>query len=173
MIKRKNPSPAHKSKDQAWKPSDDLLNYMKTQYPEKMPVPYLTGITKKYNKQRCLHEEDKFIQKFVTNKGFVSTSKIVDYLKVAPTFKKGQALAEESVKRIFNASARDGKVTADCLAKMASEVGVSLSDKEAVDLVKRYGRRKQHLSLQDCLRLNGRKTSTSNISSKSLKKGGK
>ena len=56
-------------------------------------------------------------------------------------------MAEESVKRIFNASARDGKVTADCLAKMASEVGVSLSDKEAVDLVKRYGRRKQHLSL--------------------------
>ena len=112
-----------------------------------MPIPYLTAITKKYNKERVLHEEDKFIQKFVTQKGFVSTSKIADYLKTAPTFKKGQALPEESVKRIYNASARQGKLTADCLVKMATEVGVSLTDKEAIDLVKRYGKRKQHLSL--------------------------
>ena len=136
-----------------------------------MPVAYVTAITKKYNKERVLHEEDKFIQRFVTQKGFVSTSKISDYLKAAPTFKRGEPLSEESVKRIYNASAKEGKITADCLVKMAQEVGVSLTDKEAVDLVKRYGKRKQHLSLEDCIRLNARNKST--ISSKSLKKTGK
>ena len=56
MIKRKNQSPPGRSrKDQPWKASDDLLTYLKNDYPEKMPIPYLTAITKKYNKERVLH----------------------------------------------------------------------------------------------------------------------
>jgi hypothetical protein len=30
---------------------------------------------------------------------------------------------------------------------MADEVGVPLSDKEAIDMIKKYGKRKQHLSV--------------------------
>jgi hypothetical protein len=40
---------------------------------------------------------------------------------------------------------------------MANEVGVKLTDKEAIDMIKRYGKRKQHLSVEDCLRMNTRK----------------
>ena len=110
------------------------------------------------------------MQRFVTQKGFVSTSKIADYLKAVPTRKRGEPLSEESIRRIFNASANaEGRLTADGLVKMAHEVGVQLSDKEAVDLVKRYGKRKQHLSVEDCMRLNARNKSA--VSAKSLKKG--
>ena len=59
----------------------------------------------------------------------MSTNKIVDYLKATPSFKKGEPLSEDSVRRIYNASARDGKLTGDCLVKMAQEVGVSLTEK--------------------------------------------
>lgn len=51
---------------------------------------------------------------------------------------------------------------------MASDVGVSLTDKEAIDMIKRYGKRKQHLSVDDCLRMNERKRS--DAASNSLKK---
>jgi Ca2+-binding EF-hand superfamily protein len=143
---------------------------MKTELPEKLPVPYLTAITKKYNKERALHEEDKFIQRFITQKGFVSTTKIADYLRAVPSRKRGEPLPEESIRRIFTASATaEGKLTADGLLKMAEEVGVQLSDKEAVDLIKRYGKRKHHLSVEDCLRLNARHPNA--VSAKSLKKG--
>jgi hypothetical protein len=51
---------------------------------------------------------------------------------------------------------------------MASEVGVQLTDKQAIDMIKRYGKRKQHLSVEDCMRMNARKRTEP--LSKSLKK---
>ena len=68
------------------------------------------------------------------------------------------------MKRIYNESANsEGRMTAECLIRMAEEVGVQLTDREAFDMVKKYGKRKQHLSLEDCVKMNnrGRKTATS------------
>ena len=76
MIKKPKQASPPKAKDQPLKPSEELLSYLKTGYPEQLPMAYITAITKKYNKQRVLHKEDKFVQRFVTQKGFVSTSKI-------------------------------------------------------------------------------------------------
>lgn len=89
MIKRSKvgSSPPRKKRD--GKASEDLLNYLSTDYPEQLPIPYLTAITKKYNKDRVLREEDRFVQRFVTQKGFVNTSKIAEYLKTVPVRTRG------------------------------------------------------------------------------------
>lgn len=113
MIKRTRLASPPGRRTKELKPSDDLLTYLNTDYPEQLPVSYLTAITKKYNKERVLHEEDKFIQRFVTQKGFVSTNKISDYLKNVPTHQRGQPLPEESVRRIYsNCANAEGKLTA-------------------------------------------------------------
>ena len=112
MIKRSRVASPGKKGRQV-KPSEDLLNYLKTDYPEQLPANYLTAITKKYNKERVLREEDKFVQRFVTQKGFVSTNKIAEYLKALPTHTRGQALSEESVRRIYSECANpEGNMTA-------------------------------------------------------------
>ena len=40
---------------------------------------------------------------------------------------------------------------------MGDEVGVRVTEKEARDMLRKYGNRKQFLSLDDCLHLNDRR----------------
>jgi hypothetical protein len=57
MIKRSKITAApRRYKDNSGKASDELINFIKTGFDGKIPLAYLTGITKKYNKERCLHE---------------------------------------------------------------------------------------------------------------------
>ena len=44
---------------------------------------------------------------------------------------------------------------------MADEVNIPLTEKEALEMIKRYGKRKQHLSLEDFARINARKGANS------------
>jgi len=160
--KRSKLTSPRRTKENPLKPSDELLSYLKTGYPEQLSMSYITAITKKYNKQRVLHQEDKFIQKFVTQKGFVNTGKIHEYLKNVPTRKRGDPLTDEALKRLYTENVnKNGILTAECLLKMAEEVKVPLTEKEALELIKRYGKRKQHLSLEDCARINARKGTAS------------
>ena len=56
MIKRsKLSSPQRNSKENPAKPSDELINYLTVDYPDQLPISYISAITKKYNKQRVLH----------------------------------------------------------------------------------------------------------------------
>lgn len=129
MIKRsKLAAPSKRIKDSSGKATDELINFIKTGFDGKIPITYLTGITKKYNKQRCLHEEDKFIQRFVEGKNYVSSNKLIDYLKTNMSRVKGEALSDESVKRVYNnCSNPQGKMTIQCIMKMGDEVGVRVT----------------------------------------------
>ena len=132
MIKRSKAHSPRRARD--YKPSQKLINYLKNDYPDQLPVAYLTAISKKYNKLRVLNAEDKFVQRFVTQKGFVNTSKISEYLKNVPqAHQRGTPLPEASVRRIYDDCANtQGMMTADCLVRMANEVGVNFSEKEAL-----------------------------------------
>jgi hypothetical protein len=51
MIKRsKIAAPSKRGKDNSGKATDELINFIKTGFDGKIPIAYLTGITKKYNK---------------------------------------------------------------------------------------------------------------------------
>lgn len=103
MIKRsKIAAPSKRGKDNSGKATDELIDFIKTGFNGQIPISYLTGITKKYNKERCLHEEDKFIQRFVEGKNYVSSNKLIDYLKTNMSRAKGEPLSDESVKRVYN-----------------------------------------------------------------------
>ncbi len=103
MIKRsKIAAPSKRGRNNSGKATDELINFIKTGFDGKIPIAYVTGITKKYNKERCLHEEDKFIQRFVEGKSYLSSNKLIDYLKTDMSRVKGQPLSDESVKRVFN-----------------------------------------------------------------------
>jgi hypothetical protein len=95
MIKRsKAASPGRRSKDGSGRASDELLNFIKTGFDGKIPLAYLTGITKKYNKEHCLHAEDKFIQRFVEGKNYVSAGRLAEYLETNMPRPKGQPLTD-------------------------------------------------------------------------------
>jgi hypothetical protein len=53
---------------------------------------------------------------------------------------------------------------------MASEAGVTLTEKEARDMIRKYGKRKQFLSLDDCMQLNDRRRKKELSKSKTPKK---
>lgn len=131
MIKRsKQATPAKRGRDGSGKPSDQLLNFLKNGFDGKIPLAYITGITKKYNKGRCLHEEDKFIQRFVEGKNYVSANRLVDYLQTNMSRVRGQPLSDESVRRVYNnCSNPEGKMTIDQLMRMGDECGVVVTEK--------------------------------------------
>ena len=58
-----------------------MLDFIKNSFADTIPVPYVTAVTKKYNKQHCLYADDKFLQRFIQSKGVVSTKKLTEYLK--------------------------------------------------------------------------------------------
>ncbi len=82
MIKRsKAATPGgRRVRDGSGRASDELLTFIKTGFDGQIPLTYLTAITKKYNKERCLHAEDKFVQRFVEGKNYVSASRLAEYL---------------------------------------------------------------------------------------------
>jgi hypothetical protein len=131
MIKRKAASPK-RGRNTSGVASDELLTFLKTGFGGKIPLAYITGITKKYNKERCLHEEDKFIQRFVEGKNYVSANKLADYLQTSMPRVKGQPLTDESVRRVYNNCVNpEGKLTIDQIMRMGEECGVAVTEKEA------------------------------------------
>lgn len=104
-------------------------------------------------------------------KKYVSSNKLVEYLQTSMTRVKGQALSDESVRRVYNnCSNPEGKLTLECILRMADESGVAVSEKEARDMIRKYGRRKQFLSVDDCLQLNDRRRKRTASKSKTPKK---
>ena len=63
------------------------------------------------------------------------------------------------MKRVYgNCSNHDGKLTFEYLMKMGESCGVTVNEKMAKAMVRRYGNRKDHLNLDDCMKVNNRKT---------------
>lgn len=69
-----------------------------------------------------------------------------------------------------NCANPEGKLTLECLLKSASEAGVPLTEKEAREMIRRYGNRKQFLSIDDCLKLRERRGRQKSPAGKSLSK---
>ena len=161
--------------DPTGKCPDEVLNFVKNSFEDTITVPYLTAVTKKYNKQHCLHEGDKFLSRFVQGKGLASTAKLLDYLKnPMPHPSRNQPLSEEAVKRVYhNWVNKEGLMTYESLLKMAEESSVPLTEKEAKEMVRRYGKSKQFLSVDDMLRMNRRAVAKSLSPNKSKVKSGK
>ena len=115
--------------------------------------------------------EDKFLQRFMQTKGLIDTKKLTDYLKTSNNFHQGKPLSEDAVRRVYhNCSNDEGKLTFEYLIKMGEEVGVPISEKEAKDMIRLYGKRKPFLSVEDCLRMNDRRNKPNRSASKSNNK---
>ena len=54
--------------------------------------------------------------------------------------------------------------------RMGEEVGVTVTEKEAREMVRKYGKRKQFLSVDDCLAINERRRRKEGSKSKTPKK---
>ena len=143
--------------DKSGKVSDEVLDFIKNSFNDSIPVPYVTAVTKKYNKQHALHADDKFLQRFVEGNGLVSTKKLMEYLKTPMPHPKHAPLSDEAVKRVYrNWVNKDGQITYDSLMQMGEDSGVPVTEKEAKEMVRLYGRRKQFLSVDDMMAMNKR-----------------
>ena len=71
-----------------------------------------------------------------------------------------------------NFSNHDGKLSFEFVMKMGESSGVTISEKMAKAIVRKYGKRKEYLDLEDCVRINERWTTrnTSKSPNKGLKK---
>jgi hypothetical protein len=79
-------------------------------------------------------------------------------------------LTEDAVNRIFQSYANDGKLSFEYLLKMGESTGIVMTSKIAKLIVRKYGKRKDHLTASDCINTVARKSSAGRSTSKSPKK---
>ena len=112
-----------------------------------------------YGRGRPLTKDDRFIQRFSDKKGNLDTNKFVDYLSKNEVQERGKGLTEEALKRVYgNCSNQDGKLTFEYIMKMGETCGVTITQQMAKNMVRKYGNRKDHLSFEDCMKVNRRRT---------------
>jgi len=70
-------------------------------------------------------------------------------------------LSDEAVRRVYQSYANaEGKLSFEFIMKMAESTGVTMTEKMAKLVVKKYGK-KDHLNIDDCLKVNTRRYSKS------------
>ena len=140
----------HKSKSKSLlrSASAGLMDFLRQKYERGIPVPLVTAAHKMYGKGKTLTKDDKFIQRFSDRKGNLDTNKFVEYLGKEETMEKGKGLNEESLKRVYeNSSNQDGKLTFEYIMKMGERSGITITQQMAKGMVRKYGKRKDHLNL--------------------------
>jgi len=150
----------HKSKSRsvARSASTGLIDFIKAKYDRTIPVSFVTAAHKLYGKNKALNKEDRFITRFSDARGNIDTNKFVDYLGKAEHHEKGKPLTEESLRRVYdNGSNHDGKLTFEYIMKMGEKCGISINATMAKAMVRKYGGRKDHLSFEDCIKINKRR----------------
>jgi len=59
------------------------------------------------------------------------------------------------VGRVYNNFCNhDGKLSFEYLMKMGESCGVSINEKIAKGMIRKFGKKKDHMTLDDCLRVN-------------------
>lgn len=62
------------------------------------------------------------------------------------------------MRRVYdNGSNHDGKLTFEYIMKMGENCGISINATMAKAMVRKYGGRKDHLSFEDCVKINKRR----------------
>jgi Ca2+-binding EF-hand superfamily protein len=140
----------------------ELVDYLNQKYKGSIPVAALTAAHKLYGKGRPLNKEDRFVKRFSDGKGNVETLKLVDYLGKNEVQERGKGLSEDAMKRVYgNFANHDGKLTFEYIMKMGESCGVAINERTAKAIVRKYGKRKDHLNLDDCLKINERRRESS------------
>lgn len=161
-----------KSRSLSRTPSQGLINYLDQRYQKAIPIAAITAAHKMYGRGRPLEKDDRFIQRYADGKGNVDASKFLDYLNKNEPQEKGKPLTAEAISRVYqNFANHDGRLSFEYIMKMGESSGVTISAKVAKAIVRKYGKRKDHLDLDDCIRLNERWTNRN--TSKSPVKGKK
>ncbi len=155
-----SPQPKSKAKPQAKGPSAGLTDFLKAKYDGKVPLAALTAASKLYGKGRPLKKDDRTLKRLSTNTSEISVGVLSEFLSTE-TQEKGKGLSEDAVRRVFGNFANDGKLSFEYVLKMGESSGVAISEKVAKMIVRKYGRRKDHLSSEDCLAVAQRRTSKS------------
>ena len=75
-MQRSSVSPQNKGKSKSLQKaaSTGLIDFLKAQYPKKVPVAALTAVSKYYSKGRPLQKDDKIIQRLAGNNSEIPTS---------------------------------------------------------------------------------------------------
>ena len=125
-----------------------LIDYLKQKYDRGIPISAVTAAHKLYGRSKPLAKEDRFIKRFSTGRNEVDTNKLIDYLGKPEIQERGKGLNEDAMKRVYgNCSNQDGKLTFEYLMKMGDSCGVTINEKMAKAMVRKYGKRKDHLNL--------------------------
>ena len=169
-MNRSSVSPQAKSKAKLSKaPSAGLVNFLNTNYGGKVPVAAITAASKCFGKGRPIKKEDRTIKRLSGGSNDIATSNLNDFLNTEK-HEKGKGLSEDAVKRIFQSFANEGKLSFEYLLKLSESTGITITEKMAKMIVRKYGKRKDHLSSEDCLQTVGRRNSAGRSTSKSPKK---
>lgn len=75
-------------------------------------------------------------------------------------------MSDDAIKRVFkNCCNPEGKLSFEYIMKAADAVGMVFPEKLAKAAVRKYGRRKDHLNVDDCLRIAQRREERKNVKS--------
>jgi hypothetical protein len=129
-------------------PSAGLLDYIGQKYQKTIPVAAITAAHKLYGKTKPLTKDDRFIKRFADSKGNVDAPRLIEYLNKGEPQEKGKPLNAEAVGRVYqNFANHDGKLSFEYIMKMGESSGITITAKVAKAIVRKYGKRKDHLDL--------------------------
>ena len=146
-----------KSRSLSRTPSPALTAFLDKKYESSMPPAALTAAMKLYGKNAPLKKDSRFIQRFTDEKGNIETSRMVQYLNEDEVVERGKGLSEEAVGRVYQTcSNQDNNLSFEYIMKMGEQNGIKITQTMAKGMVRMYGKGKDHLDLDDCLRVNQR-----------------
>lgn len=156
-----SPAPKGKSKSLTKTASAGLVTFLNEKFPKKVPVAAITAATKYFGKGRPLRKDDRIIRRLAGSDSDISTATLLDVLGSQETHERGKALSDEAVRRVYQSYANaEGKLSFEYILKLGESNGVAITEKMAKLIVKKYGK-KDHLTVDDCLRVNQRRNSKS------------
>ena len=160
-MKRSHTTTKYKSRSLPRSASTGLIDFLKKKYDNAIPVAVLTTTHKLYGRcpgSKILNKDDRFVQRFSDRKGVVNANKLIEYLSKFEAPVKGKGLSEDALRRVYgNCSNQDNKLTFEYIMKMGEQCGVAIDQKMAKAMVRKYGNRKDYLSIEDCIKINNRR----------------
>lgn len=157
-MKRNNTSQnKSKSRSLTRTASPGLVQYVSEKYQKKIPLAAITAAQKVYGKMKTLGKDDKLVKRYADEKGNIDTAGLLGYLGNPEVHEKGKPLTEDALHRVYDNYSNDGKLTFEYIMKMGENSGVKITPELAKAIVRKYGKRKDHLSYEDCLRITERR----------------
>jgi hypothetical protein len=132
---------------------------------KKIPISVLTGLSKKYSK-KTLDANCNFVKRLITDPKDpknLNATKLAEYLSENTHFQRGQQLSDDAIKRAHAAFCNtEGRMTFEYILKRCEEIGVPITEKVAKGIVRKYGKRKDYLTAEDCAKVLHRRYANQN-----------